>query len=146
MHWRLTYDSEASRASQSIKSWFASTWRHGWFLSDQRARYDSCCVHSTNLFLFFSASVCLPLLGHAILFSRLSFLVFRLLAFSPSLHHRASWVLCLSARLISAFDTEGSPPQSCGYRRNPAASISRFFPRVRIHLGTRHGRGPVVII
>ena len=32
-----------------MKSRFVSTWRHGWFVSDQQAKYDACRSHATNL-------------------------------------------------------------------------------------------------
>ena len=32
-----------------MKSRFVSTWRHGWFVSDQQAKYDACRIHATNL-------------------------------------------------------------------------------------------------
>ena len=126
--------------NQSI--FFPSTWRHGWFVSDQRARYDAFRGHTTSLFCFFSASACLPSLGRAIIVSQLSRLLpSSLLSIASPPYCLLPSPICLTRLHCRDWKVYVSTSQLF---EKPSASRSRFFPRARVCLGARHGRGPVI--
>ena len=87
---------------------------------------------------------CLPLLGRAILVSRLPCLMLPPFALPPSPRHHAACLLFLGTQLISGVGAGESPPQYHVYRVDPAASCGGILPRVRVCLGTGHWGGPVI--
>ena len=108
-------------------------------MSVQRARYNACRDHARNLFIFYLHILVCPCLYEP--FFSVIFFVSCLPEFLTTIYHHVACFFCLSAQMVSVVGTGRSPLQYRGYQSNPADFNSRFFPRARVRLVARHGRG-----